>query len=99
MADLPVSKKLGAIIHDHILAVFVWSIVTVSSVVGSAITFYWVSQTEIIADVSANTERSESNNIIVSDINENLTSIRGNVSDIRVDVAVIKERVENLEKK
>jgi Kef-type K+ transport system membrane component KefB len=91
----PLSKKLKELAHEHIIAV----LTTFMFMGASAAGFYWTTQIDLVETVGANTARSETNTGVVLSIDDNLEKIKDDVADIRIDVAVIKQKVETLEKK
>lgn len=86
-------ESLNQLVHDHLFATITGLVLTV----GTAIGFYWVTQLDLVAEVSANTERSQNNENLGNQIRGSLQNIELAVGNIRVDAAVTREKVESLE--
>lgn len=86
-------QSLNDFFHDHLAAV----ITGLVSIAATAVVFFWVTQLDLVSEVSANSERSTRNERVFTQIENNIERIETGVSQTRVDVAVIREKVENLE--
>jgi len=83
-------QELNELAHDHLAAVIAAFCVIMSAAAG----FYFSTQVQLISEVGANTERSENNQYTINGMDDTLRHMAEDVSEIRVDVAVIKERQE-----
>ena len=87
-------ESVNGVLHEHLASVLAVLLIIFSTAVG----FWWTTQVDVISQVSANGVRSERNEGAFSDIQGQLQNIQGAVQETSTSVAVIREKVDTLEK-
>lgn len=86
-------SRVNQVLSEYLYLAFVAFLV----ILGSATTFYWSTQSGVINQASAADERSRANQDLGAEIRGKLDDIQTDVSEIKTDLAVVKDRSERLE--
>lgn len=88
-------SRINSILQDYLAVVFCASML----VVGTSVGYFWVSHVQVIERVTANEVGVSRNQDLGEEVHDALDLISGAINRMAIDMAIVREKVSNLEKR